>query len=145
MPFSGPVSHLCVGPEAGGKVKHIGLGTHNPKIALQAVKTGLVEVVMLSINPAYDILPSNEDINVMFEKSTYESQSVLARVDLEREALYRLCEEKGVALTVMKPFAGGALLDEGESPFGVAMTVPQCLHYCLTRPAVASVLAGPET
>lgn len=140
--FQGPFLTFVLDLKREGKVKHIGLGTHNPKIALQAVKTGFVEVVMLSINPAYDILPSNEDINVMFEKSTYESQSVLARIDPEREALYRLCEEKGVALTVMKPFAGGALLDEGESPFGVAMTVPQCLHYCLTRPAVASVLAG---
>lgn len=42
----------------------------------------------------------------------------------------------------MKPYAGGALLDAGSSPFGVALTVPQCLHYCLTRPAVASVLSG---
>lgn len=51
----------------------------------------------------------------------------------------------GVALTVMKPYGGGALLDAEESPFGVAMTVPQCLHYCLTRPGVACVLAGAHT
>ena len=31
------------------------------------------------------------------------------------------------------------------SPFGVALTPVQCIHYCLTRPAVASVLAGYKT
>lgn len=31
------------------------------------------------------------------------------------------------------------------SPFGVALTPIQCLHYALTRPAVASVMAGYDT
>ncbi|HXY73754.1 MAG TPA: hypothetical protein VEH58_00355, partial [Dehalococcoidales bacterium] len=30
-------------------------------------------------------------------------------------------------------------------PFQQAMTVPQCIHYALTRPAVASVLVGCKT
>lgn len=140
--FGGPFIEFVKELKAQGKIRSIGIGTHNPKIALQAVRTGLMEVVMLSINPAYDLLPASEDIDAMFQKETYEAQSALNSIDPEREELYRLCEEKGVALTVMKPYAGGALLDAGESPFGVAMTVPQCLHYCLTRPAVASVLCG---
>ena len=45
----------------------------------------------------------------------------------------------------MKPYAGGRLFDEKRSPFGVALTPVQCIHYCLTRPAVASVLAGYDT
>lgn len=143
--FGGPFIQFVLDLKAQGKIKCTALGTHNPKIALQAVRTGLIEVIMLSVNPAYDLLPSNENIDAMFEKSTYERQSALNSIDPEREELYRLCEEKGVGLTVMKPYAGGALLDAGESPFGVAMTVPQCLHYCLTRPAVASVLAGART
>jgi predicted aldo/keto reductase-like oxidoreductase len=36
-------------------------------------------------------------------------------------------------------------LDKSESPFEAAMTVPQCIHYCLTRPAVATVLVGAKT
>lgn len=56
--------------------------------------------------------------------------------------LYALCEENGVGITVMKPFAGGRLFDAEKSPFGAAMTPVQACHYCLTRPAVASVLAG---
>ena len=45
----------------------------------------------------------------------------------------------------MKPYAGGRLFDAERSPFGVALTPVQCLHYCLTRPGVASVLAGYDT
>lgn len=52
------------------------------------------------------------------------------------------CQNAGVALTVMKGYAAGVLLNEKQSPFGKAMTAVQCLHYCLTRPAVASVMVG---
>ncbi len=47
-----------------------------------------------------------------------------------------------VGITVMKPYAGGRLLSAEASPFGVALSPAQCIHYCLTRPAVASVLCG---
>ncbi len=42
----------------------------------------------------------------------------------------------------MKGFAGGRLFDEKRSPFGVAMTPVQCIHYALTRPTVGSILCG---
>lgn len=142
--FSGETIAFAKEMLAAGKIRCIGMSTHNQKIALQAAQTGLIDAIMLSVNPAYDMLPANEDVDTLFEANTYAS-SVLSNIDPDRDALYRYCEEHGVALTVMKPYAGGALLDEKESPFGVAMTVPQCLHYCLTRPAVASVLAGAKT
>lgn len=63
----------------------------------------------------------------------------------EREALYRICEQRGIGITVMKGYAGGRLFRPETSPFGVALTPVQCLHYALTRPAVASVMAGYDT
>ena len=45
----------------------------------------------------------------------------------------------------MKGYAGGRLLKAESSPFGVALTPVQCLHYALTRPAVASVMTGCAT
>ena len=45
----------------------------------------------------------------------------------------------------MKGYAGGRLFSEHTSPFGVALTPVQCIHYALTRPAVASILAGYDT
>ncbi|MFR8300512.1 MAG: 4Fe-4S dicluster domain-containing protein, partial [Gordonibacter urolithinfaciens] len=66
----------------------------------------------------------------------------LGGMDPARAELYALCEREGVGLTVMKGYAGGRLFSAEASPFGVAMTPTQCVHYALTRPAVASILAG---
>lgn len=122
-----------------GKIRHIGLSTHNPTIAKLAVEHGAVEVILFSLNPAFDLLPATEDINDYFVE---EYDSSLSGIAPERAELYKLCEQNGVAITVMKGFAGGRLLDSKRSPFEVALTPVQCLHYCLTRPAVASVLIG---
>lgn len=142
--FGGPVLQFAKEQLAAGKIRHLGMSTHNPRIAIQAVKSGLIDVVMFSVNPAYDILPPSEDINTLFKAETYQAPDVLSSTDPERQALYSLCESQGVALTVMKPYGGGALLKAEESPFGAAMAVTQCLHYCLTRPGVATVLAGAQ-
>lgn len=140
--FGGEVIEFAKKQKAAGHIRHIGMSTHNPRVAIQAVKSGLVDVIMFSVNPAYDIVPPNENVDVLFEKSTYEAPDVLSSTDPERQELYSLCESQGVAITVMKPYGGGALLKAEESPFGAAMSVIQCLHYCLTRPGVAAVLAG---
>lgn len=34
-----------------GKIKHIGISSHNPLAALKAVESGLIEVLMFSVNP----------------------------------------------------------------------------------------------
>lgn len=61
---------------------------------------------------------------------------------MKRNKRYRTCENKGIELTVMKGYAAGVLLSDKESHFEKALTPAQCLHYCLTRPAVASVMVG---
>ena len=45
----------------------------------------------------------------------------------------------------MKGFFGGALFDPKRSPFGVAFTPCQCIHFALTRPGVSSILCGYDT
>lgn len=122
-----------------GTIHHIGISTHNPKIALKAAESGYVEMILFSINPAFDMLPSSEDIETMF-KETYDPK--LRGIDPERAELYQTCAEKGVGITVMKPYAGGRLFDEKRSPFGVKLTPIQCIHYALTRPGVAAVMCG---
>ena len=125
-----------------GRIRHIGLSTHNVKTALMAARSGIVEMMLFSVNPAFDTMPASEDPGYVtgddFSGST-------RQLDPDRRELYRLCEEKGVGITVMKSLAGGRLLDAKRSPFGAALTVTQCLHYCLTRPAVSSVLVGYDT
>ena len=125
-----------------GKIEHIGLSTHNPDVAFAALEDGRIENIMFSINPAFDLMPATEDINDYFGDYADES---LAGMDPVRAKLYAACEAANVGITVMKGFAGGRLLDAAKSPFGVALTAAQCIHYCLTRPAVASVMAGVQS
>ena len=125
-----------------GAVRHIGLSTHNPIIGKLAVETGFVEMILFSINPAFDMRPATEDLDTMFEG--YDDDD-LAGIDPERAEFYRLCEEKNVGLTVMKCYFGGRLFTAEQSPFKVAFTPVQLIHYALTRPGVASVLCGYDT
>ena len=126
---------------AKGTIRHIGLSTHNPRIAKMAVETGFIEMILFSINPAFDMHPATEDLDDMFG----EYEAGLSGIDRERAALYSLCEEKQVGITVMKGFFGGRLLDKKTSPFGTAFTPLQCIHYVLTRPGVSSILVGYDT
>ena len=106
------------------------------------METGFIEMMLFSINPAFDMRPATEDLDEMF--AGYEDV-VSSGIDPERAGFYRLCEERGVGLTVMKGFFGGRLFDAKQSPFGVAFSPVQLIHYALTRPGVASVLCGYDT
>ena len=128
--------------KAKGVIRHIGLSTHNPKVGVLAAQSGEIEMLLFSINPAFDLLPASEDINTYFVPD-YEEH--LGGIHPDRARLYQVCEQLGVGITVMKGYAGGRLFSAGTSPFGVALTPVQCIHYALTRPAVASVLAGYDT
>lgn len=124
-----------------GRIKALGISTHNPDIAMMAVESGLIDVILFSINPAYDMLPASENVNILFEGDTF-TERTYEGIDPKRERLYQSCENAGVALTVMKGYAAGVLFSEEESPFEKVLTPVQCLHYALTRPAVASVVVG---
>ena len=122
-----------------GIIRHVGLSSHNPKVAKKAALSGEVEMMLFSINPAFDLMPPTENIDDYFAE---QYDAALAGIDPERAELYKLCEQQDVGLIVMKGFAGGRLFNEKASPFGVALTPVQCIHYALTRPAVASIMAG---
>lgn len=117
---------IMKGLKAEGKIRHLGFSSHNPEIARRILDTGLVDMMMFSINPAYD-----------YRKGEYAIGEVK-----ERASLYRECERMGVGISVMKPFAGGQLLDARTSLFGRALTHAQCMQYALDRPAVLTVLPG---
>lgn len=140
--MNGPYLQYVKELKAFGKIRHIGMSTHNPIMAKKAAESGIVEMLLFSVNPAFDLLPPTDNIDNYFAE---EYQEGLGGIDPSRVELYKLCEQNDVGLTVMKPYAGGRLFDAKRSPFGVALTPVQCIHYCLTRPAVASVLAGYDT
>lgn len=65
-----------------GKVRHIGFSSHNPAVVQKMLDYGGVDMVMFSINPAYDY--TDEDYGI---GSTG-----------ERMELYRRCEREGVGI-----------------------------------------------
>ena len=125
-----------------GVIRHIGMSSHNPKVARKAAESGYVEMILFSINPAFDMLPASENTDTMFAETF---NAGLKGTDPDRAKLYRICEENDVGITVMKGFAGGRLFDEKHSPFGVRLSPVQCIHYALTRPAVSAIMCGYDT
>lgn len=136
----GDVARYARELKAKGKIGCIGLSSHNPEVALAAVESGLIDVLMFSVNPCYDLQPAGEDVEELWNEKNYEKP--LVNMDPERQALYETCQRLGVGITVMKAFGGGDLLNAKLSPAGRALTAFQCLHYALTRPGVASVMVG---
>ncbi|MBO4887716.1 MAG: aldo/keto reductase [Firmicutes bacterium] len=112
-----------------GVVRHIAMGSHTPSVAEQILDTGLVEMMMFSINPAYD----------------YQHGDFAFGEVEERNRLFRRCEKEGIGISVMKPFSGGQLLRAETSPFGQALTRYQCIRYALDKPGVLTILPGVRT
>lgn len=123
-----------------GKILAIGASTHNPITAAKMVESGVVDMLMFSINPAYDMLPAAYDINDVFNDKIKEVS--FAGIEPSRARLYELCQQKNVGITVMKTLGAGWLLSAERTPFNKPLTVGQCIHYALTRPAVVSALIG---
>ena len=123
-----------------GVIGCIGLSSHNPEAALAAVNSGLIQVLMFSVNPCYDLLPASEDVEQLWNEENYAHP--LVNMDPQRQELYETCQRLGVGITVMKAFGGGDLLSAQLSPAGKALSLYQCIHYALTRPGVASVMSG---
>lgn len=110
-----------------GTVRHIGLSSHTPLLVNKVLDMGVIDLLMFSINPAYDY--------------QHPGEYSVGSVD-ERAALYRRCEAEGVGISVMKAFSGGQLLNAKTSPFQSALTEYQCIQYALDKPGVLTVLPG---
>jgi predicted aldo/keto reductase-like oxidoreductase len=122
-----------------GRIRAIGASSHNPLTARRIVETGVVDLLMFSINPAFDMASAAVNVLDYLGDAAMDFEK---RMDQDRAALYRLCEQTGTAITVMKTLGAGKLLSPRHTPFARPLTVAQCIHYALTRPAVASVLLG---
>lgn len=124
-----------------GVIRAIGMSSHEPTTALAAARSGSIDVLMFSINPSFDLLPEQIQIEALFDGKTYE-QGVFNGIHPLRQQLYETCAQQGIGITVMKTLSAGQLLYAQASPFGAPLTVAQCEHYALTRPGVVSALIG---
>ncbi|MCL2460906.1 MAG: aldo/keto reductase [Euryarchaeota archaeon] len=123
-----------------GVIRAIGASSHNPVMAKKIVETGVIELLMFSINPAFDMIPAEVDALGSLAEGFDKNQ--MLNIDPKRQELYRTCDQLDIPITVMKPLGGGKLISKDHTPFPKPLTVGQCVHYALTRPSVASVLVG---
>ncbi len=121
------------------KIHHIGISTHNPEVGLLAAENPDIELMMISLNSAFDMMPPVV-LDDYFDNTKYNED--LSGIQPIRSQLYQKCVETNTSITIMKGFAGGRLLNEKDSPFGIALTPIQCIHYALTRPSSKSILVG---
>lgn len=123
-----------------GTIRAIGASTHNPVTAAKMVESGVVDMLMFSVNPAYDMLPPSFNIYDAFGDKFKEE--AFEGIEPARAHLYGLCAQRNIPITVMKTLGAGRLLSAEQTPFTKPLTVGQCIHYALTRPAVVSTLIG---
>lgn len=114
--------------KAEGKVRFIGFSTHgNLELMNRMIHSGEVDVLTL----AYNILhqkrsPSDgEDPRITSEK------------------VFPLASERGVAITIMKPFGGGVLC--WKSADGTSLSPTSLLRYVVQNPYIATVTPGVES
>jgi len=115
--------------QAAGVVKHIGLSSHTPEVIQKILDDICVDMLMFSVNPAYD-----------YGHGEY----AYGGVD-ERTEIYKRCEKEGIGISCMKPFSGGQLLDASLSPFGKSLSQYQCIRYALDKPGVLTTLPGAQS
>jgi uncharacterized protein len=138
----GGTAELAARMKNEGKARFIGMSSHYAPTALRAVRTGLIDILMFPVNPAFDLIEPNLRIEALWEPQTY-AQAAEARnpaVLLKRE-LYAECARRGVAIVAMKPFAAGWLFKK-DNPSSITLTPVQCLHYALSQPGVITAVPG---
>ena len=122
-----------------GVARAIGLSSHMPSVARRAVETGLIDVLMYPVNPVFDSVPGDRDLDDLFNPAKLEKHG--RGSDPARSALYDACERQGTAIVTMKTYCAGWLLDSSAN-LDLKLTPAQCIQYALDQPAVASALAG---
>lgn len=139
--FESPFLDYVLSLKKSGLIRHVGVSSHDPEISLRMVRTGIIDVLMFSVNPAFDMNPGENPLTSLSEGTKLNR----LETDPKRVELYNLCAAKGVGITVMKALGAGRLLNPETSSIGAALTVPQCVSYALDRPAAASILLGAST
>jgi len=94
-----------------GLIGHVGMTSHVPSYAMDALRAGEFSVAMLPYNIA----------------------------NRSHEHVLDFCREHGIGVLIMKPLAGGALVEPGERELP---SIRDAFSFCLSHPAVSAVVVG---
>ena len=115
-----------------GKVRYIGLSTHDFSVGLNAIKSGYFNTIMSPINLVNDSME-------------------------ERNKFLKECEEENIGLVAIKPYAGGKLLQKNRTVtvakyqsggMSIKKKIPQyvtpikCVNYVLSQAGVSTIIPG---
>lgn len=128
-----------------GTVGFIGFSTHNTKIAVEAVKTGRIDVLMFPVNPLFNTFPQDSADALMKGRRPQDLSAAEKACYPTKQELYHLCEQLGVGIVSMKPFAAGNILknhEEGRLKGILNLTPVQAISYVLSFPQIACPVPG---
>ena len=125
-----------------GKARFIGMSNHKVPVALKAVNSEHIDVLMFPVNPAFDTLPGNVMVETSKQDNLYSQPGITKnKTTPERKELYHACAIHGVGIAAMKPYAAGWLFRK-ENPSSIVLTPVQCINYVLSQPGVCTVVPG---
>ena len=128
--------------QAEGRVRYLGFSSHKVPIALRAVESGLIDVLMFPVNPVFDAMSASTGLEILWEDGAY--QHAMENIDpqqSDRKNLYHACSVRDVGIVAMKPYAAGWLFNP-DNPSKLTLTPVQCLHYVLSQPGVSTAVPG---
>jgi uncharacterized protein len=128
-----------------GKARAVGMSSHKAAAAMAAVESGLVDILMFPVNPAFDLLPGDTKLEALWEADPYTGlRQTGGQPEYTRRDLFLACERSGVAIVAMKPYAAGWVFWP-ENPSGIVLSPVQCLQYALSQPGVCVAVPGCKT
>ena len=100
-----------------GRIRHLGISTHDCQIGESIIRTGLFEAAMLAYNP------TNREVE---------------------DTLFPLCRKMDMGVLVMKPYGGGILTEKRSAEMGFSITARDALRFAASHPFVTSVIPGTD-
>ena len=104
----GPVMKFAQEMKRQGRIHNLGMSSHNPIVALAAVESGLIDVLMFSVNPCYDLQPASEDVEELWAEKAYASDL------LNMSDMYALKAIENVGQYLPRAYADGQDLEARE-------------------------------
>lgn len=141
--FDGPMYQRALELKKEGKAKFIGFSTHSTVVALKAVRSGKIDVLMFPVNPLFNLMPRDYIIEKMFGAGDFLSEEQKKSYPTKHE-LFEECSKHNIGVVAMKPFAAGRILKkpEGETQNLMSLTPVQCISYILDQEGVTVALPG---
>lgn len=144
--FNGPLYQRALELKKEGKVRFIGFSSHNTKIALKAVRSGKIDVLMFPVNPLFNLMPRDAAMERMFNLKIDQDMSEEERIHYPtKQELYEECKSRDIGIIAMKPFAAGNVLrnrEGGDLQGLISLTPVQCISFALEQSDGIIVLPG---